>query len=751
MLATSLLAIAALTLAPADDAPPKPLELKAFAGKQPISFTRDVAEPLEAKCLGCHSSALAENKLNMEDLKGMLKGGKRGPALVPGKADASLIFTMAAHRTNPVMPPKDKKDLKPLTPEELGALKAWIDAGAKDDSSESAPVAKPLEIGALPPGIHPINALDLTADGRRVAAGRANSVQVYDVLTGQEIITLGGHKDLIQSVRYSSDAKLLAAGSYQAVTLWNAPTLTPGRAFTGVTEPLKAMILLKDGKTLITAGAEKSVRFWNREDGKTIRTIDLNSRTESLAISADEKTLFAGDSDGKLRRINLADGKIAATVPAHTGAFVSLVGAGDRLISAGRDGQTLVWNATDAAIGKSTGKIELGSGKQTTSIVLAQNNATAFIARDSGKIHEVALADLKTKRTLDVSSSAANAVTLSNDGKWLAVGSADKTVEILEVSSGKIVHKFEGLAAPVVDVAFSPDGSLILGGCDNTCVMIWEVASKRPVIAYCPAKQANAGTLKAQFASKNAIFTIAGSAIQAWTVEGSWSDNKTLGGHIFRVLAIDFSPDAKLIATGGGEPSRSGEVKIWEVATGKLVRTLETLHSDTVFGLKFSPDGKKLASAAADKFVKVINVADGKELKSFEGHTNHVLGVDWSGDGKKLVSCGADNVLKVWDFESGEQLRTLNSATKQVTSVRWVPGRPQVVGACGDPAVRAWNPDNGSVARTFDGPTDYMFAVAASTEGGPVAAGGADGVLFLWNSSNGQLIRKITPPSEGKK
>ena len=157
------------------------------------------------------------------------------------------------------------------------------------------------------------------------------------------------------------------------------------------------------------------------------------------------------------------------------------------------------------------------------------------------------------------------------------------------------------------------------------------------------------------------------------------------------------------MATGGGEPSRSGEVKIWDVASGKLVRSLDNLHSDTVFALRFSPDGSKLATASADKFLKVTNVADGKELKSFEGHTHHVLAVDWSLDGKRLVTGGADSVVKVWDFESGEGLRTLNGATKGVMGLRWLPGKALVVGASGDSVVREWNPDNGSVPRTFPG------------------------------------------------
>ena len=158
----------------------------------------------------------------------MLKGGKRGPALVPGKADESLLFRMAAHRVEPVMPPKDKPGNPPLTPEELGLLKLWIDAGAKDDSAEHAGEAKakapkPIVLGELPPGVQPIIAVDMTAGGARVAAGRANVVQVYDVDSGLEIVSLGGHKDLIQSLRFSPDGSLLAAGSYQIVTLWNVP------------------------------------------------------------------------------------------------------------------------------------------------------------------------------------------------------------------------------------------------------------------------------------------------------------------------------------------------------------------------------------------------------------------------------------------------------------------------------------------------------------------------------------------------
>ena len=111
--------------------------MKVPSRKEPVSYAKEVADILEDKCVGCHGAALAENRLNLESVAGMLKGGKRGPAIVPGKADESLLFTMAAHRVEPVMPPKDKPANKPLDPAELGLLKLWIDAGARDDSAEA--------------------------------------------------------------------------------------------------------------------------------------------------------------------------------------------------------------------------------------------------------------------------------------------------------------------------------------------------------------------------------------------------------------------------------------------------------------------------------------------------------------------------------------------------------------------------------------------------------------------------------------
>src|SRR5262249_8072274 len=152
--------------------------------------------------------------------------------------------------------------------------------------------------------------------------------------------------------------------------------------------------------------------------------------------------------------------------------------------------------------------------------------------------------------------------------------------------------------------------------------------------------------------------------------------------------------------------SRSGELKIWNVADGSLARALIDAHSDTVFGVEFSPDGTLLASSAADRFVKVFDVATGAHRKSFEGHTHHVLDVTWKWDGKVLASCGADNVIKVWNFLTGDQMRTTQAFGKEVTSLSFAGPTPKVFVGSGDKTVRLVNTDNGAMERTFAGAND---------------------------------------------
>jgi len=219
-----------------------------------------------------------------------------------------------------------------------------------------------------------------------------------------------------------------------------------------------------------------------------------------------------------------------------------------------------------------------------------------------------------------------------------------------------------------------------------------------------------------------------------------------------RVTAIAFSADGKYFATGGGAPTEDGEIKLFETAGAKPIGEIKNGHSDTVFGIAFSPNGKLLATCAADKFVKVFEFPGGKFVKSFEGHTHHVMGVGWTPDGKKIASCGADNIVKLWDFEKGEKIRDMQGHSKQVTQLFFIGKTAQFLTVSGDSSVRMWNADNGGNIRQFSGATDFLYAVSASSDGKVVASGGEDGIVRIYNGANGTLLKAALPPdAEPKK
>jgi len=141
-------------------------------------------------------------------------------------------------------------------------------------------------------------------------------------------------------------------------------------------------------------------------------------------------------------------------------------------------------------------------------------------------------------------------------------------------------------------------------------------------------------------------------------------------------------------------------------------------------------------------------VADGKWVKSFEGHTHHVLGVGWQSGGKTLASCGADQVIKIWNLETGEQVRTLQGFSKQFTSLRFVGTSNGFIATSGDGNIHHRTVDGGNVRTYSSGSSEYQYACDVSYGGALVVAGGQDSNLRVW-SGTGQpagILRTFAPP-----
>jgi WD40 repeat protein len=309
---------------------------------------------------------------------------------------------------------------------------------------------------------------------------------------------------------------------------------------------------------------------------------------------------------------------------------------------------------------------------------------------------------------------------------------------------------------PVRAVAVSPDKTTVASGRGNQ-IHIYDAAGGAHIRAMVAPGLKTPDGKDVKAAHLSIVESMAWSPDGKYLVSGSfqeiaiWEPNTgtlrhKISGFAHAVVAVAFSLDGKFLGVAGGEPTVEGEIKIYDVPSWKQVAEVKNGHSDTVYGITFSPDNKMIATASADKFIKVWEMPSGKFVKSFEGHTHHVLDVGWMADGKLLASAGGDNTVKVWDFEKGEQARTINAHGKQVTRLMFIGKKSEFLTCGGDNQVKAFNAANGGNIRNFGGATDFVYAIGTSPDGAVVAAGGQEGIVRVYNGTNGTLLKTLLPP-----
>ena len=147
---------------------------------------------------------------------------------------------------------------------------------------------------------------------------------------------------------------------------------------------------------------------------------------------------------------------------------------------------------------------------------------------------------------------------------------------------------------------------------------------------------------------------------------------RTLGPHRGRVNAVSFSKDGGTLLSAAGEPGVFGEVRLWNVADGQLVRTFQG-HQDSLYAAVLSPDGKILATSSYDQQIKLWDAASGKELRTLAGHNDAVFDLAFRPDGKILASASGDRTVKLWDVASGERLDTFGQPLKELYAVAFSP------------------------------------------------------------------------------
>ena len=204
---------------------------------------------------------------------------------------------------------------------------------------------------------------------------------------------------------------------------------------------------------------------------------------------------------------------------------------------------------------------------------------------------------------------------------------------------------------------------------------------------------------------------------------------------------VAFSPDGRLIATGGSLKGTNQHVSvIWDARTGELLRLLEG-HTGDVNDVIFSPDGSRLATVAADQTAIIWDPRTGERLRTLAGHTDALQGVSFSNDGTLLATSGWDGTLRIWDVATGRQIRSIMVGEGLCYNAFNPDDGAVVVGHCpdGDTAT-VWSLETGRRILTLRGHEAAVVGASFSPDGRRIATGSLDGTVGIWDATTGERL-----------
>jgi len=596
-------------------------------------------------------------------------------------------------------------------------------------------------------------------DGRFALTGSGFNwgahVRLWDLASGRQVKGFGDRARAVKHVCFSPDGRyaLFCSGF---IRLWDASSGREGRVFEGSSTHTASVCFSPDGHYALSGDLHKRVTLWEVASGSEVRQFEGHT---------DEVNSVCFSPDGRY----------------------ALSGSGNRFAS--KDSTIRLW---EVASGREIRQLQ-GHAARVMSVGFSPDGRYALSGSYDKTVRLWEVTSGREVRQFEGHTSGVTSVCFSPDGRYALSGSNDKTVRLWDVASGRALRQFRRHTSGVESICFSPDGRYALSseGGSVPAVRMWEVyypvtdwgvlhpyprlCSIKPVTRLGMEWDQVRGLLKsARDSMKTGSFRQAFRLLQeAQSVPGYERDSEVMGlltkveekgrrtglrgarllrtlkGHTQEVNSVCFSPDGRYALSGSAKPlvsagyeSDDNTIRLWEVASGKGLNRFEG-HSELVRSVCFSPDGRFALSGGPDETVRLWVVASGREVRQFRGQerTSSVGSVCFSPDGRCVLLGGWSASLRLWKIASGRG-HTWRHLHGPMHSLACSPDGCHALSGHVSRAV-LWDLASGREVRMFDvGPWCKIRSVCFSPDG-RYALGGPDKTVRLWEVSSGREVRRF--------
>ena len=408
---------------------------------------------------------------------------------------------------------------------------------------------------------------------------------------------LEGHQGAVRDVAITSDGRLIvSAGIDGTLRIWDRATGQPLRTLEAHDKPLLNLAVSPSGDAIAAGSVDGRIKLFDLPRPFPIRELaGFPAVPDYLAVTSDDTRLLTADASEVLRLFDLTTKQQVREFPGATGGVLGIAIAGEpkQALATSRDGQLRSWNLENGQPGPT---IALAA---PSPLAVAPGGKLLVLPGEDGALRLAVWPPLSAQ-VLTTHADQATSLAMSEGGQAVLSGSFDQQV-ILNFG-GSAPRPLPGAGGRVFSVALNADASLAAAGTEQGLVKLWK------------------------------------------TADGA--DDGILAGHVGAVTSIAFHPQQPLVATAGAD----GMLRIWRQSPP--LPPLEG-HTQPVTTLAISGDGKTALASGADKSVRIWSVTDGTQVAAWENLPQPVTAATFMPDASAVVLGDATGVLSLRKVADG--------------------------------------------------------------------------------------------------
>ncbi len=424
-------------------------------GAESVSFVKDVAPILAAKCVTCHGPEKSKGGYRLDTFEALLKPGEseKKPVVETQPEQSHLLQLLITKDADDRMPQKDD----PLPAATVALIRRWIEEGVKFDGSDQKASLSSL----LAPAAHPeapiryarpvpVLAVAFGRDGAEVFAGGYHEVTVWNPTKGELLRRISNLPQQVRALAMSPDGRTLALaggapGRSGEVKLIETASGALTRTLVTTPDLMLALAFSTDGQRLACGGTDNSIRVFDVATGKQELRVEAHADwVLDLAFSHDGKFLASASRDKTARLLELKSGESEQTYAGHGEPVFTVAFTADdkRILSSARDRELHLWSVSEAK------KLGEAGGFEGEALRLVVSGAKAFTAGADGRVRQFGVGEKKPEAgaILEGHRDAVYGLAIHEPSHRLVSSSYDGEVRVWDTETGKLVTNW--LAAP---------------------------------------------------------------------------------------------------------------------------------------------------------------------------------------------------------------------------------------------------------------------------------------------------------------